>query len=79
MGPQERLLRDVLRLRRVPEHAERECMDPMLVRADQLLERPAIPRSEPADELRGVGRRRLSHGVGHPRAEAIAHGEPRTS
>ena len=79
MSPQECLLRDVLRLRGVPEHPERERVDPMLVGADQLLERPAVPRSEPADELRGVARRRLSHGVGHPRAEAIAHGEPRTS
>ena len=66
MSPQERLLRDVLGLRGVPEHAEREPVDPMLVGADQLLERPAVARSEPAHELRGVARRRLSHGCRSP-------------
>src|SRR5262249_15560222 len=79
VGPEERLLGDVLGLGGIPEHPEREPVDAMLLGADQLLGRRAIACPKPTYELRGVTSRRLSHGCRCPRPEPIAHGDARTS
>ena len=79
MSPEEGLLRDILGLRRVPEHAEGEPVDAVLLGPNELLERPTVTRPEPAHELRGIACRRLSHGCRHPRPEPSADGDARTS
>jgi hypothetical protein len=79
VGPEEGLLGDVLGLGGVPQHAEREPIDAVLLGTDELLERRAVARAEPVDELSRVARRRLSHPRRHPRAEPSAHEDARTS
>ena len=61
MGPEEDLLRHLLGLRPVAEHAERYAEDPMLIRPDQLLKRQRLPCPEPREERRRVGGVLLTH------------------
>jgi len=64
-----RLLRDVLGLRRVAEHPQRDPEDPVLVGDHQLLKGLRVATPEPIEESRRVPDLRLTHGDPDTRPE----------